>query len=1167
MTLVENGLNPNLNDNNGSDAFAIARAFRAASDADINQALEAMARPSLCSELKYFLVPCSWMSTCLPFLLGQTDQRPTLRIGTSILLATEGTVSEEEEEEDTKSSFQLHDRSHQRHQRLRSHQQSLRQDLHLRRDFHCVGMNVWNLISEKFGYEIEFGFSVVAIENGGLAIDIRETQQQIPIPPTGRFDYEALSTTDIVSDDEDDLFPEPSDLSPRLSLPQNCTTKKSEDSTSKSNAIILLPSSQPSPSRQNESDAMDIEPLVRKRKRYGSGLGNLGNTCFMNSTLQCLAHTDPLRRYFLSGDYASDLNRDNPLGTGGELATRFAELLEEMWLTNGSTTNAGVVYPRSFKHTLGKHAEQFLGYDQHDSQELATYLLDALHEDTNRVTKKPYIEKPEQEENEPDGEAADKAWNLHLRREDSKVLENFMGQVKSRVQCPKEVCRRVSTTFDPFMYLSVPIPGATDRTLKVTLVPLEGLKHEIKITMHKTGTILTLLKKIREQWHEYCGDTLEARDMVAIDVWNGEIYSVYKDDEEIDKIRDTDVTYIYQMVPSAQLKQSEEIEDRHSVERPMPRERQTRVKLPVKDLTEINVGETWRHEIDKHVQQMTLMSTLLNPKRATTEGLLRFYNKLGAFLDKCHHALDLSQKEYEAHIKDEENNKELTNDDLLSDSESVEIFQERALNEVCCQDPLFTDVSEVKQVARLEFCEKKFYKYIIKHIDDDKNKYREGINVQVIFQRKESTGIGSIHQRTVDKTFTAPLCLRVPGDMTVYKFRELLAERLPFKDSGVPEQSAVNSEDNNEAKAAGSNDEYAVVKSPSAKRNGVRDANPNLLVMRQIPMGFSDQRNGSYGTYRSHYSTPNQLGMLERLDESDHESPAPVHLADSSDEEECKKLSDCIGQNGQIFLYWPSKLCERFFDVDRYECAVQFRSATEAVVKENENDITVLKCIEKYCQMEQLEETEMWFCNRCKEHVRAWKQFHIYRAPPILIVHLKRFHYSASTHRRDKIDTFIDFPLSGLDLTSEVMHWDAESKPIYDCYAVSNHYGGLGGGHYTAYGLNDDGTWGHYDDSRVSSNVDPKDVVSSAAYVLYYRRRDIVCDSTPDFSTPDAVQNYTEQRNVARIDSMDLDERRSSSSSTMADCGPAVVDNEDVEDGDEYYNKADYDSDHLPSAQ
>ena len=133
----------------------------------------------------------------------------------------------------------------------------------------------------------------------------------------------------------------------------------------------------------------------------------------------------------------------------------------------------------------------------------------------------------------------------------------------------------------------------------------------------------------------------------------------------------------------------------------------------------------------------------------------------------------------------------------------------------------------------------------------------------------------------------------------------------------------------------------------------------------------------------------------------------------------------------------------------------------------------------------------MWYCNRCKDHVRAWKQFHLYRAPPILIVHLKRFHYSASTHRRDKITSLIDFPLEGLDLTGLVSHYEEDEDPIYDCYAVSNHYGGLGGGHYTAYILSDDGTWCHYDDSRVTCNIGTSEVVSEAAYVLYYRRKDV----------------------------------------------------------------------------
>jgi hypothetical protein len=63
---------------------------------------------------------------------------------------------------------------------------------------------------------------------------------------------------------------------------------------------------------------------------------------------------------------------------------------------------------------------------------------------------------------------------------------------------------------------------------------------------------------------------------------------------------------------------------------------------------------------------------------------------------------------------------------------------------------------------------------------------------------------------------------------------------------------------------------------------------------------------------------------------------------------------------------------------------------------------------------------------------------------------------------------------------------------IYDCYAVSNHFGGMGGGHYTAFAKNGD-KWYEFDDSRVSRVPDEQiesTVVSSAAYNIFYRRRD-----------------------------------------------------------------------------
>ena len=69
-----------------------------------------------------------------------------------------------------------------------------------------------------------------------------------------------------------------------------------------------------------------------------------------------------------------------------------------------------------------------------------------------------------------------------------------------------------------------------------------------------------------------------------------------------------------------------------------------------------------------------------------------------------------------------------------------------------------------------------------------------------------------------------------------------------------------------------------------------------------------------------------------------------------------------------------------------------------------------------------------------------------------------------------------------------------EEKMIYDCYAISNHYGSMGFGHYTAYCKNPlDEKWYEFDDSRVSE-INParvKDtVVQNSAYNLFFRRRD-----------------------------------------------------------------------------
>lgn len=127
--------------------------------------------------------------------------------------------------------------------------------------------------------------------------------------------------------------------------------------------------------------------------------------------------------------------------------------------------------------------------------------------------------------------------------------------------------------------------------------------------------------------------------------------------------------------------------------------------------------------------------------------------------------------------------------------------------------------------------------------------------------------------------------------------------------------------------------------------------------------------------------------------------------------------------------------------------------------------ITLDKCMSLYTTTERLGPDDPWYCNRCKEHKEATKKFDLWSAPRILVVHLKRFSYR-NKYFREKLETLVSYPLKGFDLSSHIIGpVPADSAPLYDLYAVSNHYGSLGGGHYTAYALNKStNKWYTFDD-------------------------------------------------------------------------------------------------------
>ena len=171
-----------------------------------------------------------------------------------------------------------------------------------------------------------------------------------------------------------------------------------------------------------------------------------------------------------------------------------------------------------------------------------------------------------------------------------------------------------------------------------------------------------------------------------------------------------------------------------------------------------------------------------------------------------------------------------------------------------------------------------------------------------------------------------------------------------------------------------------------------------------------------------------------------------------------------------------------------------------------EKSLGLANCFKGYSEEEVLGGDDQWYCNVCREHRDITKKLEIYSVPKIFIIQLKRFqqrrgassgrsgmfgHMYAQIAGQEKNDAFVEFPTEGLDMRQYARTLANEPEPVlYDLIGVSNHFGSLNGGHYTASCKSPaSGQWHYYNDSTVSSCNRSK-VVSPAAYLLWYRRRD-----------------------------------------------------------------------------
>ncbi|PHH58810.1 hypothetical protein CDD81_4364 [Ophiocordyceps australis] len=862
-------------------------------------------------------------------------------------------------------------------------------------------------------------------------------------------------------------------------------------------------------------------PVTRSRtlkKRLGQnsgavGLHNLGNTCYMNSALQCVRSVEELTKYFLSESYLAEINETNVLGYEGRVASAYGSLLAEIYEQGKSS-----VSPRDFKSTVGRCRPTFSGWGQQDTQEFLGFLLDALQEDLSRIKKKPYIEKPDSTDdmiNNPDAirKMADQVWDITRRRDDSVIADLFTGMYKSTLKCPE--CGKISITFDPFNNLTLPIPTDNTWAGKVKFFPLNDSPVKIEVELSKHSSV----KMLKQFVSDRTGVPVER--LMSAEEYKDRFFKIYDDTGDVSEISDSDIATIHELdaVPTNWPGKA------------------TRARY--RTLLDVDASYDASDSDDEQCQTMVVSVIHRRPKALDRdpEGLppphFITLNKKEA------RSYDMIQRKILEKIATFTTWSKLSNASRGDDqSDDFKVAAQSVEGEEDMVDVTMKDANGMHSL-------------IIKHFNKQRPKFLDSMafldpDLQNLFElgyfRGNSDGPVPTGWSGVDNTRQVPR----------------LTDRLPDEERGSPESFESFESGNDDSSNDGTGPDASQTR--MAEESSDEDAMPAARLSSR-PGRPHHRFGGGRKKFKGH-KTYGKKGNKRRDKQMRSgkqaqrapgvaPQPMPVSVADGG---------PLVRLHEGIVVDWSEAAWETLFGspvrrqgtIEGVRTFAEPETLCEPAIKllrkrrdaRKSRGLTLEECLDEFERAEILSEQDMWYCPRCKEHRRASKKFDLWKTPDILVAHLKRF--SNSGWRREKLDTFVDFPVENLDLTSRVVQKEDGKNEIYDLIAVDDHYGGLGGGHYTAYAKNFmDGRWYSFNDSSVHAVSDAGSVVTSAAYLLFYRRRSSGPLGGPRFV--DLMNKY--EREACRSDD-DTITVGSSDDSNMAAFGksPASGDDEDDEE-------------------
>lgn len=783
------------------------------------------------------------------------------------------------------------------------------------------------------------------------------------------------------------------------------------------------------------------------RPRGITGLSNLGNTCYMNSALQCIRSVKELTDYFLLDEWKKDLNIANVLGHRGEVARAYATLLHQINDENSSSTN-----PVKFKAVIGRHGPSFSGYQQQDSQEFLLFLLDGLQEDLNRVLKKPYVEKPDSTDEMVRNPAAlkefaDKNWEIYKARNDSVVTDLFAGMYKSTLTCP--VCDKVSIIFDPFNNLTLQLPVENNWSKEVLFFPLHKRPFRIDVDVDKHSSITALKEFVAQR------TGADVQRLLVAESYKNKIYKIFDNNTVISEanIQPADIICVYELNavptnynPNKVKKYSiytigRDTED-DLVEDDSPDA--DALLVPMYNRLIKNPGRGFSKPF---FGQPTYL-VLNREDRASLDGVLKkvFGNVLGMTTTNLLSAEIASDDT----VTTPEGSDTVLMADDISSSDSNTTTAASVQGEDGLVDVSMRDASQAPETSSQSPSSTSdwFHRPGTKVPQSLKNLFTlhvastgEGIPTgwNLI---TESVEYDNIEARIPKSVAHRPA--RAHGSLTAANGDSGSSTSEDELAGDVEHDENVASSDETSSESAGSpmpvdqdSDNELTVHRLSKTRNP------------KSKRGKRQRNKGNFNKKRTQRRTPPP-------------PPQPQPKAGGK---------GLIRPGEAIVLDWNAEAFDSLFggserstdDAGDFQGAPTWKSVelypdAELVAKRSQrnsrkkNGISLDDCLAEFGKAETLSEQNAWYCPRCKEHRRADKTYELWKVPDILVMHLKRF--SSNRNFRDKLEVKVEYPTEGLDLNGMVRDREEGQSLIYDLIAVDNHYGGLGGGHYTAYAKN-----------------------------------------------------------------------------------------------------------------